>query len=161
MRVLIVRHAIAVEHGTPGIPDEERPLTPEGERRFRRAARGLARLTRRPDVLFSSPLPRARRTAEIAARAWGRVAVTDAPALVAGELDEVARLLEEHREARLVALVGHEPSLSAILARLLGSRDGGRLTFRKGGAALVDLPGPLSEGGQLVWFLPPRVLRQL
>jgi phosphohistidine phosphatase len=161
MRVLIVRHGIAVERGTPEIPDEERPLTPEGERRFRKAARGLARIARKPDVLLSSPLPRARRTAEIAARAWGRVRVTDAPALVGGEFEDVARLLDEQREKGLVALVGHEPSLSGILARLLGSRDGERLTFRKGGAALVDLPGPAADGGQLLWFLPPRVLRRL
>jgi phosphohistidine phosphatase len=161
MRVLIVRHATAVARGTPEIPDDERPLTPDGERRFRRAARGLARITRRPDVLLSSPLPRAHRTAEIAARAWGRVQVTDAPALVGAAFDDVARLLDEHRDKRLVALVGHEPSLSELLARLLGARDSERLAFRKGGAALVDLPGPAADGGRLVWFLPPRILRRL
>lgn len=161
MRVLIIRHAIAVERGAPGMSDDERPLTPEGERRFRKAAKGLASITRRPDVLLSSPLPRAHRTAEIAAKAWGKLTVTDAPALESGEFDAVVALLEEHKDARLVALVGHEPSLSAILARLLGSRDGDRLTFRKGGAALVDLPGAPSEGGKLLWFLPPRLLRRL
>ena len=161
MRVLIVRHATAVARGTPEIPDDERPLTAEGERRFRKAARGLARLTRRPDVLLSSPLPRAHRTAEIAARAWGRVQVTDTPALVGAGFDEVARLLDEHRDKRMVVLVGHEPSLSELLARLLGSRDSDRLAFRKGGAALVDLPGPAADGGRLVWFLPPRTLRRL
>ena len=161
MRVLIVRHAIAVERGTPGIPDDERPLTPEGERRFRKAARGLARIARRPDVILTSPLPRARHTAELACRAWGRVTPTDAPELVAGELDAVAALLDQHRDKRLVALVGHEPSLSAILARLLGAREGAALQFRKGGAALVDLPGPAAEGGTLLWFLPPRLLRRL
>jgi phosphohistidine phosphatase len=161
MRVLIVRHAIAVERGAPGMSDDERPLSPEGERRFRKAARGLARITRRPDVILTSPLPRARRTAEIAARAWGRVTPLDAPALVAGEFEALAALLDEHRDKRLVALVGHEPSMSQILSRLLGARDGGRLAFRKGGAALVDLPGPAAEGAQLVWFLPPRLLRRL
>jgi phosphohistidine phosphatase len=156
-----VRHAIAVERGTAGIPDDERPLTPEGERRFRKAAKGLARIVRRPDVLLSSPLPRAHRTAEIAARAWKRTLVTDAPTLAGAAFEDVARLLEEHKDKRLVALVGHEPSLSEVLARLLGSKDSERLEFRKGGAALVDLPGPASEGGRLVWFLPPRILRQL
>jgi phosphohistidine phosphatase len=60
-----------------------------------------------------------------------------------------------------VALVGHEPSLSEALAKLVDARDPARLAFRKGGAALVDLPGPASDGGQLVWFLPPRILRRL
>jgi phosphohistidine phosphatase len=161
MRVLIVRHAIAVERGTPDIPDDERPLTAEGRRRFRKAAAGLARIVRRPDVLLSSPLPRARQTAEIAARAWGKVAVTDEPALAGGAFDDVARVLDQHKDKRLVALVGHEPSLSLILARLLGTRDAERLAFRKGGAALVDLPAVPAEGATLLWFLPPRILRQL
>ena len=42
MELLIVRHAIAVEQGTPGVSDEERPLTPEGRTKFTKAARGLA-----------------------------------------------------------------------------------------------------------------------
>src|SRR6266850_5759996 len=77
MRLLIVRHAIAVPHGTPEVPEDERPLTPRGEKRFRAAARGLVRICRRPDVLLSSPLVRARQTADIAAEAWGEVEVRE------------------------------------------------------------------------------------
>jgi len=66
---LLVRHAAAVPRGMPGIPDDERPLTPKGRAKFSAAAKGLARIARRPDVLLTSPLPRARATAEIAARA--------------------------------------------------------------------------------------------
>jgi phosphohistidine phosphatase len=161
VRVLIVRHAIAVERGTPGIPDDERPLTPEGERRFRKAARGLARVVKRPDVLLTSPLPRAKRTAEIAASAFGRVTVEEAPALAGADFDDVARLLDERKDKGLVAIVGHEPTLSEVLARLIGSRASERVAFRKGGAALVELDGPAADGGRLVFFLPPRVLRSL
>ena len=57
--------------------------------------------------------------------------------------------------------MGHEPWVSELLARLLGSRQDDRLTFKKGGAALVDVPGRLAGGGQLVWYLPPKVLRKL
>src|SRR5688572_32669777 len=73
MQVIIIRHAIAVPRGTPDIPDDERPLTRRGERRFIDAARGLARLEKRPDVLLTSPLPRAKQTADIAAGAWGKL----------------------------------------------------------------------------------------
>lgn len=161
MRLLIIRHAIAVPHGTPGIPDDERPLTPDGEKRFRRAARGLARIAKPPDALLTSPLPRARRTAEIAAKAWGGIAITDTPALAGGGFEEVTEALAAHSDRETVAIVGHEPQLSALLARLLGTPADDRLTFRKGGAALVDLPGPLDGGGRLVWYLPPRLLREL
>jgi phosphohistidine phosphatase len=60
-----------------------------------------------------------------------------------------------------VAVVGHEPWVSELLARLLGSRQDDRLTFKKGGAALVEVPGGLAGGGQLAWYLPPKVLRKL
>jgi phosphohistidine phosphatase len=161
VKLLIVRHAIAVERGTPGVPDDERRLTPEGKRRFRRAARGLARLVSRPDALLTSPLPRARETAEIAARAWGRVAVKTIDALRDGDNAALETALGARGDDALVAIVGHEPHLSSLLARLLDSRRSDRLAFRKGGAALVEVPGSLTEGGHLLWFLPPKALRQL
>ena len=161
MRLLIIRHATAVPRGTPGIPDDERPLTPEGEQKFRKAARGLARIQDRPDALLSSPLPRAWRTASIAAEAWGEIAPKKTEALIAAELEDLAPVLGQYSQDATVAIVGHEPGLSALLARLLGTEEADRLTFKKGGAALVELPGPLAAGGSLVWFLPPRVLRNL
>lgn len=67
MKLLLVRHAAAVPRGTSGVSDDERPLRPEGKTKFLAAARGLARIAHRPDVLLTRPLPRARVTAEIAA----------------------------------------------------------------------------------------------
>src|SRR5271170_1619495 len=65
----IVRHGIAVEPGTPGIPDDERPLTAKGEKRMRQIALGLRTLDLKLDRIATSPLPRARATAEIIAEA--------------------------------------------------------------------------------------------
>ena len=161
MRLVIIRHAVAVPRGTPDMPDDERPLTPKGRRRFREAARGLAAVIKRPDALLSSPLPRAKETAEIAAKAWGKVKVAETPALAGGTFEELAVALAPFGPKDMVAVVGHEPDLSELLARLLGTPMADRLTFRKGGAALVEVPGPLQEGGNLVWYLPPRVLRTL
>jgi len=161
VKLLLVRHAAAVPSGTPGVPDDERPLTPEGASKFRVAAKGLARIARRPDVLLTSPLPRARATAEIAARAFKRIEPTVEPALAHGSVDEIMTALGKRPAGATIALVGHEPTLSMILARLLGAADGERLAFKKGGAALVDLPDGPSAGGQLVWFLKPKVLRAL
>lgn len=161
MELLIVRHAIAVERGTPGMSDDARPLAPEGRSRFRKAARGLAEIVKRPDVLLTSPLLRARQTAEIAAAVWGRLKPRDLPALADGEIDGLAAALAELPAASLVAVFGHEPHVSDLLARLLGGAAPERLTFRKGGAALVELPGKLGDGGRLVWYLRPRILRLL
>jgi len=159
VKLLLVRHAVAVDRGAGGMPDDLRPLTPEGERRFSKAAKGLARLAPRPDLILTSPLPRARRTAEIAARAFGRVGIQEAQALAHGDNEALARALKGH-EREVVALVGHEPHLSSLLAAIVGSDAPGRFGFRKGGVALVEIPESLSAGGELVFFLPPRVLRR-
>jgi len=91
MKVLLVRHASAVASGTPGIADDARPLTPRGKARFRVAAQGLARIAHRPDVLLTSPLPRAWATAGIAARAFGRLEPTVEPALAHGSVADIDR----------------------------------------------------------------------
>lgn len=161
MRLLIIRHAIAVPRGTPGIPDDDRPLTPRGRRRFQKAAQGLARVAARPDVLLTSPLIRARTTAEIAAKTWGRIKPTIEPALAGESLPELLAALSAQPADATVGVVGHEPYLSALLAALLGGAAGDRLTFRKGGAALLEVPGRPVDGGRLLWYLPPRLLRTL
>ena len=161
MRLLVVRHAIAVPHGTPGVADHDRPLTPEGEAKFREAARGLAQILDAPDALLTSPWLRARQTAAIAAEAWGGPQPKPTPALASGSFEEQAKVLDDYPEDATVAVFGHEPWVSELVARLVGTRASERLTFKKGGVALLDVPGRLSEGGSLAWYLPPKLLRKL
>jgi phosphohistidine phosphatase len=161
MKLLIIRHAAAVPHGTPGIADDDRPLTPKGKEKFRVAAQGLARIADRPDVLLTSPLPRARATADLAARAFKRIEPSVEPALAHGGVDAIVAALGHQPPEATVAIVGHEPVLGALLARLLGAPDEARLPFKKGGAALVDLPEGPSGRARLIWFLKPRILRRL
>jgi phosphohistidine phosphatase len=161
MRLLLIRHGIAVERGTPGVPDDERALTKRGIRRFREAAQGLAVILRRPDALLTSPLVRARETADIAGEAWGKLKPIDVPALAGGSFEQVVQVLGQYPVDATVVLVGHEPDLSSHLAKLLGTSHAGRLTFRKGGAALVEVPGDPAGGGALIWYLSPRLLRRL
>jgi phosphohistidine phosphatase len=161
MKALLVRHAAAIPRGTPGILDDERPLTTSGEIKFRAAARGLARIAPRPDVLLTSPLPRAHATAEIAARAFKRIEPRIETALARQSVDGIVAVLKTHPRDATVALVGHEPMLGALLAQMLGSAQAERLAFKKGGVALVDLPEGPAAPGRLIWFLDPRVLRTL
>lgn len=160
MKVLLIRHAPAVRTGTGGIRDHDRPLTPRGRRRFREAARGLARIADRPDILLTSPLTRARESAGIAAAAFKRVTPRIEPALGQDDVDVLVTALKRYRPDATVALVGHEPTLSGLLAHLLGMHQGDdRFAFKKGGAALVYLPDGPSMPGQLRWFVKPRILR--
>ena len=161
MKLLLVRHGIALPSGTPGVPDAERALTSRGVKRFRRAAKGLARISPRLGAVLTSPLVRARQTAVILADALGHGEPREEDALVRGRFEAIAAVLAGYPPEAGLALVGHEPWLSELLARLVGGADAERLEFRKGGAALVEIPGPAEQGGRLVWALPPRVLRRL
>ena len=161
MQLLLIRHAVAMPRGTSGVADDDRPLTDKGRKKFQAAAAGLRRIVERPDLLLTSPLPRARATAEIAAQAFGRIEPRNEPALAGDSVSRIITTLEKVADSDLVAMVGHEPVLSGVLAHVLGARDGGRLEFKKGGAALVDLPRGPAVGGHLIWFVKPRILRTL
>ncbi len=161
MRLLIVRHAQAAPAGVRGVSDDDRPLTKDGTADFARVAGVLARIALRPGVVLTSPLLRARQTAEIACKAWRprvqRVEVV--PALAQSDAASVTRCLARHRHAPLVMVVGHEPGVSTLLAHLLGAKSPSGLAFKKGGAALVETADPRVRGSaELIWFLPPKVL---
>ena len=160
LRLLIVRHARARPAGTRGVSDDERPLTKEGAADFARVARALARIVPRPDVILTSPLLRARQTAEIARKSWkSRARICEERALTQTGTAETVRLLAGYRRASQVMIVGHEPGVSTLLAHLLAAKSPGALGFKKGGAALVATSDPQLRGsGQLIWFLPPKLL---
>ncbi|HEX7787173.1 MAG TPA: histidine phosphatase family protein [Methylomirabilota bacterium] len=162
MQVLLIRHAPAVPRDPDGMRDHDRPLTRRGRRRFRLAARGLARIIDRPDALLTSPLARARETAGLTARAFGRLTPRIEPALGDEDVGGLVTALKRFPADATVALVGHEPTLSGLLAHLLGMHPGeGRFAFKKGGAALVDLPDGPAMPGRLIWFVKPRILRYI
>jgi phosphohistidine phosphatase len=152
MRVLVIRHAHAAPQ-SPGMSDADRTLTAEGERRFRAAARGLAAIVR-PDVLLTSPLLRARQTAAIAGAAW-TLEPRPERALASGPVDQIFDLLGDQPPDATVALVGHEPTVSLLVATLAGLPSADAVAFEPGAAALLEWDGPGRGSGWLVWFLPP------
>src|SRR5947208_3412986 len=70
-QLYVLRHGIAVPHGTPGVADDERPLTPKGRKRMRQIGRGLRCLRIELEKIIASPLPRAWETAQIVADVLG------------------------------------------------------------------------------------------
>jgi phosphohistidine phosphatase len=155
----ILRHGIAVEHGTSGIPDDDRPLTPKGEKRMREIAVGLAEIGLKLDRIVTSPLPRARRTAEIVAESLGlEDRLENADLLRAGgDAQPVADWLHTLSDDRLM-IVGHNPMLDELLSLLLlGKPDALPFSFKKGGVAALNRPADRLE---LAWLAPPRLLRR-
>ena len=116
----LVRHGIAVERGTPDVPDDERPLTPTGAKRMRQIARGLRRLGIQPDRIVTSPLPRALETAEIVAEALGMAVRLETGDELGADRDAPAirDWVLTRTEDRLM-IVGHNPGLSQLLGLLV------------------------------------------
>jgi phosphohistidine phosphatase len=157
----VLRHAIA-EDGAPGGDDAARRLTPRGRAKMRAAARGIRRLRLDVEVLVTSPLVRARETAEIVAPLFPGVPIRELDALAAGVAPaETARALRPLTRRRGVMIVGHEPGLSGLVSLLLtGSADAVRLALKKGGLVALELDGvPPRTTATLLWALTPRQLR--
>jgi phosphohistidine phosphatase len=158
----IVRHAIAAERGPDWPDDDKRPLTEKGIARFKEGVAGLVWLDVVLDEIFTSPLVRAKQTADfLAAEISGRPPVKLLPALAPGHgPEEVMAQLAKTAKRRRIAVVGHEPGLGELAAHLLGARR--PLPFRKGGVCLLELQGLTGKRpASMTWFVTPRMLREL
>ena len=135
-----MRHAKAVElHEVES--DAARELVPEGVERSRVIGRALAALFPEPDAIVTSPLRRARQTADEIAHELGLDVTEDRS--VVGLLHP--KVLARHGERLIV--VGHEPDLSGVVRALTGAR----VEFPKAGAACL-------RDDELRWFMRPRQL---
>jgi phosphohistidine phosphatase len=164
MILYVVRHGIA-EEGAPGGDDGARRLTPRGRQKMRAAAMGLRALGVRFNVILTSPLVRAAETAAILTEVYGGQPVPrELPSLAQGTAPaETVRALQPFLRHGHVAVVGHEPGLSEIMALLLtGSAEGMAVALKKGGVAALELRGraPRTQA-KLRWFLAPRHLRRI
>jgi phosphohistidine phosphatase len=164
MQVYLLRHAIAHERSRARWPNDAlRPLTADGRRKFRKAARGLAACLPKSAALLTSPWVRARDTAAIYAEVAKRAKAIECSELTGDSaVTEVFALLRTRRE-KAVILVGHEPNLGHVLAAALaGPRARLAIEFRKGGAACIEFGASIEPGrATLKWMLPPRILRAL
>jgi phosphohistidine phosphatase len=158
MRLLLVRHGIAAPLGGKVVRDESRPLTAQGRRHLRQVAAALVHLTAPPRAILTSPLLRARQTAEILAQAWGDLRPEIAPALAQGDIRDIRRALASFNNEDTIVLVGHENWISEFTAHLLGGNSGRAFRYRKGGVALLEIDAGRAT---LLWFLPPRVFRDV
>ena len=161
----IMRHGIAIARGSLRFSDDsKRPLIPEGKEKMREVARGLDRMGFEVDWIVTSPLVRAVETAEIvAASLASSVPVDFCDALRPGGSPEgLIAFLAQRPNRRKVLIVGHEPDLSELAARLIGAGSQANLAFKKGGCCMISLDQIPPRGpGQLVWWLTPRQLRRL
>ena len=162
LQLYLVRHGIAAERGVKYADDSKRPLTSEGISEFKKAVRGLVELGVEIDQIISSPLTRAKQTAELLAQGLQvkpAVALSDSLA-PAGSHAAVFQELAKHMRKGSIALVGHEPNMGELAARLIGART--PLEFKKGGICRIDFEVfPPKGTGQLRWLATPKMLRKI
>jgi phosphohistidine phosphatase len=160
MDLLLFRHGIA-EDLTPDLDDALRPLTKAGVARTKQAARGLARIISRPDVILTSPKVRALATAQI----LGKVLKREPEIFDQIALDAPLALLRKiaERPEKSILLVGHEPTFSELIERLISNgTPRGAIELRKAGCALLKVTFNEKhepQFTQLAWLATPKMLR--
>lgn len=158
MFLYLARHAWAGHYGDPAWPDDSlRPLTPEGQERYRQMISLLVNRGLAPEVIATSPLVRCRQTADIMAELTG-ASVVETEDLAPG-LDLEAMIDWSNAQGGIdVAWCGHNPDLEMVLPQLLGDQTA-RTRFAKGAIAAVAFDEEVMAGeGELYWLVTAKVL---
>jgi phosphohistidine phosphatase len=136
-------------------PDDERPLTERGRKEMKRVAKFLECLKLVPDVILTSPLPRASQTAEIVGKRLGIELQTESTLAHGFNIERLRRLLAKH-DAECVMIVGHEPEFSEIIGKLTG----GKTKISKAGVTLLEI-NRSGTSGTLLWLFPPKFAKAM
>jgi phosphohistidine phosphatase len=158
MNLYLIRHAEAVPLGDNGVKkDEDRPLTDNGREQCRVVALALRQMGIRLEKLITSPLLRARQTADEMLAQWnGRLTELK----VSEELEPKSKKRKLLREVlslggEAIGLVGHNPDLSELAGWFLGEKQAG-IELEKAGVACIVFQGPPNKGsGTLAWLVNP------
>ena len=158
MNLYLMRHANAGVPRENPILDAKRALIKEGKQQCMLMAGILAASGAQIDVIISSPLKRAKQTAQFVATEIGCEApLIASPALAPdGDFAAFQQLIHQFANNEGVLVVGHNPNLSQFLGKLVTGNGPGSIRMRKAGIARVDME---RRPAQLQWILDPRLAR--
>lgn len=154
MNLYLIRHG---ESESGDKPDEERALTPAGLEQATAMARRVTGFPDPPTVLFSSPLLRARQTAEPFGQGWNLSIQTAEWLRPMVEPSDVIETLQQRSE-EAIALVGHLPNLGLLLGTLVWGLPPKEIVIPKGSVAFLKLSSWEPESAKLRWMLTPDTL---
>jgi len=161
MIIYFVRHASAGEHLSNPKKDEKRPLDAEGIEQCGFVGRDLAALNVQPDVIISNPLKRATQTASLIGNEIGYEAKLQLEAAMKpeGSFTDFRRMLEKYSKHEAIMLVGHNPSITDFLAKIIAkSGCEALIDFKKGAVARVETE---RRAATLNWFFSPKLAREI
>jgi phosphohistidine phosphatase len=154
MRCYFLRHGIAVEPEAWSGSDFDRPLTREGRERMEREAKAIDELSLDLDCIVTSPLLRAKQTAELVKARLGAVKLVEDQRLANGfNLERLGEILSSHHDADSIMLVGHEPTMSATVGRAIGKAS---VELKKAALAGLEIGDRGSPSGTLLCLIPPK-----
>jgi phosphohistidine phosphatase len=137
MNLYVLRHAIAVDPGSPAYQDDsQRPLTSRGNAKMKQIASGLQHMEVEIDLILSSPHVRTRQTGEILAKCYG---IKDMPVLTPALLPEaptsqiINEINDKYSRFANVVLIGHQPHLNSLISMLISGDPTLSITLKKGG----------------------------
>lgn len=158
MKIYFLRHGIA-EDGGPDMSDRDRELTETGVADMEKVAKGLRRMGIHPDIILSSPFPRAFQTADIVANAMGLIDKLQKESVIAPgfRMSDLQHLAAEHPGVNSIMVVGHNPEMSMLPSQLIG---GGYFSLQKGAIACVECEMVDAGSGRLLWLLTPGLLKK-
>ena len=162
LELYLIRHGVAAERGDDYPDDSKRPLTTAGISRLRKEAKALDAMDIGFDHIITSPLVRTRQTADAFAETLKtKPSVSQSDALApAGTPVAVIQEIGKHSKKGRIALVGHEPNIGELAARLIGAK--APLEFKKGAICRIDFDVLPPKGtGQLRWFVTAKMLREI
>jgi phosphohistidine phosphatase len=159
MKLYILRHGEAAEHGDPRYRENERPLTEKGIQRTKQLAHALGELEVCFDRVLSSPLTRARQTAEIVARRMERPVELTETLTPFGNMKSLIEEIDRIRPVpQSVLLVGHEPHLSGFISLLCIGGPNLPIRLKKGSLCRLEVERLAAEKcATLEWIIPPRL----
>ncbi len=166
MEIYVIRHGDAIDREDPQVTnDAMRWLTEVGRNEVAISARLLARLGVVPDLVLTSPMVRARQTAEIVTDLLGPKQGPEVSEhlVYGGSLDGVLEDILQRQSHDRVVLAGHMPSVGALVGYLAWGNPENEVPFRTGEVCRIDLPDdtPGPGYGDLRWLIPPKIARKM
>jgi phosphohistidine phosphatase len=165
VELYILRHGEAGKRIPSGSRDSERPLTVAGLEEVEEVASALDRLGVRLDFVATSPLRRARQTADAVAKVlevkkgsveeWGELKPE-------GRRTDLYRKLSQFKPESSVLVVGHEPYLSTMVSEIVFDSGNGRIVMKKAGLAKITVASFQPKiKGELRWLLTPKHFKRV
>ena len=155
MTIYFLRHADAESMASS---DFERNLTPKGLEQAAKVGRFCKAHGLAPDKILTSPLNRARQTAEIVAKALGAESVVQDWLACGMRLETLLMELSAQGKVESLLVVGHEPDFSSVISELIGASEGYGVLVTKASLTAVELPWMEAGSGQLQFSIPVRLM---